>query len=146
MKRLLISLALVLPFGVSIASADNDKLISKNELPAQAQNFINEHFAGAKISHAVLDVDFLVSSYEVILAGGERLEFSSKGEWEEVDCRRAEVPAVLIPAAINDYVKKNYPGAKVVRIEREGRGYEIELSNDLELSFNKDLRIIDIDD
>lgn len=146
MKRLLISLALVLPFGVSIASADNDKLISKNELPAQAQNFINEHFAGAKISHVVLDVDFLVSSYEVVLAGGERLEFSSKGEWEELDCRRGEVPAALIPAAISDYVKKIYPGAKVIRIEREGRGYEIELSNNLELSFNKDLRIVDIDD
>lgn len=146
MKRFFILLALVLPFGVSVASADNDRIIDKSKLPAAAQSFINEHFANAKLSYAKLDKDFLISSYEVVFADGSRLEFSNKGEWEEVDCRRNEVPAVLIPAALSEYVKANYPDNKIVRIERDSRGYELKLSNGLELKFNKDFVIVDIDD
>ena len=146
MKRFFILLALVLPFGVSVASADNDRIIDKSKLPAAAQSFINEHCANAKLSYAKLDKDFLISSYEVVFADGSRLEFSNKGEWEEVDCRRNEVPAVLIPAALSEYVKANYPDNKIVRIERDSRGYELKLSNGLELKFNKDFVIVDIDD
>ena len=146
MRRLLIFLALALPLVVAVASADNDKIIDKSQLPAQAQSFINEHFPNAKLSYAKLDTDFFVRTYEVVLAGGVRLEFSNNGEWEEVDCGRAEVPTALVPVAISNYIKNSYPGAKVTRIERDGRGYELELSNDLELTFNKDFKIVDIDD
>ena len=50
MKKILFALVAFLSFGVSAVKADNDKIISKNELPAQAQQFINEHFNGVKLS------------------------------------------------------------------------------------------------
>ena len=146
MKKIRITLALALPLGTSVASAVNDKVINKNELPAKAQKFIDGNFANVKLSYAKLETDFLTRYYEVTLADGTKLEFTSNGEWEEVDCRRAEVPAAIIPAGISEYVKNNYPGEKINRIERDSRGYELELSNDLELKFNNDLEIVDIDD
>ena len=146
MKKILITLALALPLGTSVASAVNDKVINKNELPAKTQKFIDGNFANVKLSYAKLETDFLTRYYEVTLADGTKLEFTSNGEWEEVDCRRAEVPAAIIPAGISEYVKNNYPGEKINRIERDSRGYELELSNDLELKFNNDLVIVDIDD
>ena len=45
MKKILFALAAIFTLGVSNVSADNDKLIQKSELPVQAQQFINDHFA-----------------------------------------------------------------------------------------------------
>ena len=146
MKKILFALVAFLSFGVSAGKADNDKIISKNELPAQAQQFINEHFNGVKLSYAKLERDFLENSYEVMLANGAKLEFSSKGTWEDVDCRYGEVPAAIIPQPIKEYIKSNYPGERVLKIERERNRYELKLSNRLELTFDENFRIIDIDD
>ncbi len=146
MKKILFALVAFLSFGVSAVKADNDKIINKNELPAQAQQFINEHFNGVKLSYAKLERDFLENSYEVMLANGAKLEFSSKGAWEDVDCRYGEVPAAIIPQPIKEYIKSNYPGEKVLKIERERNRYELKLSNRLELIFDENFRIIDIDD
>lgn len=146
MKKILFAFVAFLSFGVSAVKADNDKIISKNELPAQAQQFINEHFNGVKLSYAKLERDFLENSYEVMLANGAKLEFSSKGTWEDVDCRYGEVPAAIIPQPIKEYIKSNYPGERVLKIERERNRYELKLSNRLELTFDENFRIIDIDD
>lgn len=146
MKKILFVFAAFLLIGVSVAKADNDKVINKNQLPAQAQQFINEHFANVKLSYAKLERDFLERSYEVLLTDGTKLEFSSKGTWLEVDCKYGEVPAAVIPAPIKNYIKENYPGERVLKVERDRSNYELKLSNRLELTFDKDFRIIDIDD
>ena len=70
MKKIFALLVLALSIGSAHAFSGNDKVINKNQLPAQAQSFINEYFAGAKISYAKLETDFLVNSYEVMLADG----------------------------------------------------------------------------
>lgn len=145
MKKILIVLALVLPFGVAVAFAGGDKVISKGQLPAQAQSFLNEHFAGAKISYVKQDTDFLDRAYEVMLADGTKIEFSNKGNWEEVDCRYTEVPAAVIPAPIVKFLSENHPDARVLKIERDRRGYEVKLSNRIELGFNNDFELVDFD-
>lgn len=145
MKKILIVLALILPFGVVTAFAGSDKVISKGELPAQAQSFLNEHFAGAKISYVKQDTDFLDRAYEVMLADGTKIEFSNKGNWEEVDCRYSEVPAAVIPAPIVKFLSENHPDARVLKIERDRRGYEVKLSNRIELGFNNDFELVDFD-
>ena len=146
MKKILIVLALILPFGVAVAFVDGDKIINKNDLPAQAQSFLNEHYAGAKISYAKQETDFLDKSYEVMLADGTKIEFTRKGAWKEVDCRYDKVPSAIVPAPISRYVSENYPDARVLKIERDSRGYDVKLSNRLELDFNNEFEIVDIDD
>ena len=146
MKKIMILLALVFSFAVSDSYALNDKVISKNQLPAQAQSFLNENFAGSGISYAKLETDFFERSYEVMLSDGTKLEFTGKGNWKEVDCRYSEVPEAIIPAPVKKYISDNYEGSKVLKIERDSRGYDVKLSNRLELKFNKDFEIVDIDD
>ena len=145
MKKILILLALVLPFGVALALNANDKVISKGQLPAQAQSFLNEHFANVKISYAKQDAEFLGHAYEVVLSDGSKLEFSSKGNWEEVDCSYSKVPEAIIPAPIVRFISENHPDASVLKIERDRRGYEVKLSNRIELGFNNDFDLVDID-
>lgn len=146
MKKIFNLLVVLLISSVSVVKADNDKIIGKNQLPAQAQQFLNENFANIKISYAKQERDFLERSYEVLLTDGTKLEFSSKGTWEEVDCKYGEVPAAIVPERIKQYIKENYPNDKVLKIERKRNNVEVKLSNKLELTFDNDFNIIDIDD
>lgn len=58
----------------------------------------------------------------------------------------AVVPAKLIPANIANYVNKNFKGATIVKIDKEHYGYEVELSNGLDLKFNCNGSFMMIDD
>ena len=146
MKKILLTLIAIFSIGIFVASADNDKIINKSQLPAQAQQFIDAHFAGINLTYAKEECNIFFNSYEVRLADGTKIEFSSKGNWEEVDCRFGEVPAAIIPQAIKDYIDKNFKGEKVLVIEKDRNDYEVKLSNRLELKFDKDFNIYDIDD
>ena len=146
MKKIILALAAIFSIGVFSASADNDKIINKSQLPAQAQQFINEHFNGIDLSYAKEERDILKKSFEVRLANGAKIEFSDKGVWEEVNCQFSEVPAAIIPVAIKNYIDENFADEKVISIERNRFNYEVKLSNRLELKFDKDFNIYDIDD
>lgn len=80
-----------------------------------------------------------------MLTSGAEIDFNSKGEWYEVDTKRAALPASIVPAYISDYVKANFSNEYITKIEKDWYGLEVELTNDLNLKFNKkgDLREID---
>ena len=128
-----------------MANADNDKPISVNALPAKAQSLLNQHFNGQKVMLATIESGIISKSYDVVLKNGTKLEFDKKGNLTEIDCKQATVPANLIPQAIKDYLKDNYAGQSVKKIEIKRNEYEIELSNGLDLTFNKHFQLIDID-
>ncbi len=146
MKKIFLTLIAIFSVGIFSAVADNDKVINKSQLPAQAQQFINTHFAGVDLTYAKEERDIFSRSYEVRLVNGAKIEFTSKGNWEEVDCNFGEVPAAIIPQPINEYINKNYPEVKILRIEKNRNDYEVKLSNRLELTFDKDFNLYDIDD
>jgi hypothetical protein len=145
MKKILFALAAIFTLGISNVSADNDKLINKSELPVQAQQFIDAHFANIKLTYAKLERDFFERSYEVVLADGTKIEFASNGSWRDVDCRYEEVPAAIVPQPIREFVASTHPGEKILKIEKDRGYYEVKLSNRYELTFNKDYKIVDID-
>lgn len=146
MKKILLTLVAVFSVGILSANAHNDKIINKSQLPVPAQQFIDAHFAGIDITYAKEEWEIFKHSYEVRLADGTNIEFTSKGNWDEVNCRFSEVPAAIIPQPIKEYIDRSYPGAKVILIEKDRNDYEVKLSNRLELKFDKDFNIYDIDD
>ena len=105
MKRILFVLATVFSLGVFNANADNDKIITKEMLPVDAQSFINTYFGELKISYAKLERDLFENSYEVVFTDGAKLEFNRKGEWRDVDCRYGEVPSAIVPGKIAEYIR-----------------------------------------
>ena len=132
--------------GIVTAKADNDRVINKEALPAKAQQFVNAHFASVKISYIKEDRDFFDRNYELVFADGSKIEFGRNGEWVDVDCRYNSVPQAIVPAAIQTYVKSNFPDVKIIEIERKRGNHEVKLSNKLELVFDKNLKIKGIDD
>ena len=147
MKRIgiiLIGLALM----TNMACADNDKVTNNiNELPQVSRTFLNNYFDGNKVSHIKIDKDlFLVDSYDVILTDGTSVEFNRDGEWKEVKSFQQNIPDTLIPAEVKQYVSQNYPSQKIMTVERGKRKVSVDLANGLELKFDLNGNLIDIDD
>lgn len=148
MKRILRILMIAICCMVScnmVANADNDKPISVNALPAKAQTLLSQHFNGQKVMLATIETGVINKSYDVVLQNGTKLEFDKKGNLTEIDCKQGKMPAKLIPQAIRNYLKKNYPAQAVKKIEMSKDEYEVELANGLDLTFNKHFQVIDID-
>lgn len=126
--------------------ASNDKPIKITEMPGQAQAFIKNYFSTHSVALAKMETDFLSKSYDVIFTNGDKVEFDKQGRWTNIDCEHSVVPVGVIPQTIKDYVQKQYPNAKILKIELTDRkGYDVGLSNDVEIEFDKRFNVIDID-
>ena len=143
-KTILISVFCLVSCIVT-ASADNDKLIQVNALPAKAQTLLTQHFSGQKVVHATVDTDITDKSYEVVLQNGTKLEFDKKGNLKEIDCKQGSVPAKLVPQAISNYINSTYPGQLIRKIDFQKKEYEVELSNGIDITFNKKFQVVEID-
>ncbi|MDL2305823.1 PepSY-like domain-containing protein [Bacteroides sp. OttesenSCG-928-D19] len=146
MKKVLLMILIVLG-TMQWAKASDVVTQDLKKLPTTAQNFLSQHFPQTRISYVKIEKEFLSGKeYEVVLTSGTEVTFNGKGEWKEVDSKRASVPANIIPLTIRDYVKTNFADNIITQIEKEKRGYEVELDNDLTLKFTNEGRLISIDD
>ncbi len=147
MKARKILLVLCMAFvGIFAANADNDRMITAEQLPKVSREFIQKYFKDIGVSYVKLDQDFMEKSYEVLLTNGSKVEFDRNGQWEKIDCRRNPVPAGIVPEPIKNFVKKNHPNQPIVKIERDRRGYEIEFRNGFEIEFDKAYNMVGYDD
>ncbi len=145
-KSTLFLAALLCMMMQTVSTLASDRLIPTEQLPAAAMVFIQENFPGEGVTYAKKDFDNGRRKFEVRLNNGVELDFDKKGNWDKVDCQLNAVPAHLVPEVIANYVNTSYPNTMVVKIDKERYGYKIKLSNDLELKFNKQGMLFDIDD
>lgn len=142
MKKSLFALvALVLVICLPL-QADNDRVITFEQLPATAQALLKQHFENKVPLVITADWD----DYKVMYQSGEKVEFDKKGNWRDLDFKISQVPADLIPEQIKANVQGTFPGATIVKLDRDYRGYEVKLSNGMELEYNKHFQIVNFDD
>lgn len=145
-KRMLLLAGLLSMVVGAFAFASDERPITVSELPATARQFIQTHFGNAQVSYVAVDGKLFDKEYKVIFADGRKVEFAKNGEWEEVDAKRADFPMSVLPQAIRTYLHQHYPDAAVEQIDRDRYGYEVKLRNGLELEFDKNGRLLKIDD
>lgn len=146
MKKLaFLMICLFAIFVTMVVKADNEKPIPMGQLPLTAQKFVKKHFADRKVLLAKMETEVLSKNYEVTFEDGTQIDFDSKGNWETVDCHHTPVPTAIIPAAIVNSVETTYPDAFIMKIEKDKKKYEVELSNHIELTFDQKFQLKDID-
>ena len=143
MKILMMVICCMLSCNMA-ANAGNDKPISVNALPAKTQTLHSIHFGKQKVMLATVE-GVVSKSYDVVLKNGTKLEFDKKGNLTEVECKQGTVPYRLIPQAIKNYLKANYPRQTVKKLEIKKNEYEVELANGLDLTFNNRFQLVDMD-
>ena len=146
MKKIFSFLILGMFFAIT-ACADREVISQNvNDLPQAARTTLTQHFAAVKLSYIKIEKESLRgTTYEVRLDDGAEIKFNTQGERTEVERKGAGVPAGFVPKSIADYVQKSYPGCVVTKIEKARKGYEVELSNDLDLRFNKSGKLVGVD-
>ena len=114
-------------------------------VPEPIAAFVKQYFPNATIAGVEQDHDNGGTEYDVYLSDGTQIDFDANNQWDKVENHNG-VPAALIPQAIATYVKSNYQNMAITKIDREYRGYDIELSNGLDLNFDKSGHFLGIDD
>ena len=132
---------------VLMMTACSDKPVAVEQLPEPVKAFIQQHFPGQTITYAEKDVELTGSKYDVVLADGTRVDFDTDNVWDKIECTMASpVPTALIPAPIVTHIQTNFPDAMILKIDKDHDGYEVELANGLELKFNKQGVLTEMDD
>ena len=143
MKKIFALLAVAIA-AVFTAKAD-DKPVDYNRLPAAVHAFVSSYYPDVQVTLSTKDDDLLWPDYTVLLVNGVKLSFDNSGKFEKIYSADG-VPSGLVPVQICDYVKARYPEASVVEYEVGRHGYEVKLSNRMELKFNKNWVLVEIDD
>lgn len=141
MKKLLLLCLAMLTLTFSI-KADDDRVVTFAQLPAPAQAFHKQHFADKVPLTVTVDWD----DYTIYYQTGEKVEFDKRGNWKSVDCRFAQVPDAIVPAQIKTQINAQFPGTFVVEIDQNRGGYDVKISNGLDLEFNRAFQLTEIDD
>ncbi|MDE6005985.1 MAG: PepSY-like domain-containing protein [Muribaculaceae bacterium] len=136
MKKLL---TVVILLGcIFCASARDSYTRDKSVLPSAARIMVEKNFQ-AEVNHIKIDKEYgKVSEYDVILNDGTEISFDPQGRWTDIEVQRnGSVPGALIPASISSYIKQTHNNASIIGIEKKKTGYEVELSDGVELIFNQ---------
>lgn len=132
--------------NVSFLSAQN-KSADLQQLPGKSQNFIQTHFSDMDVMRVKVKTKRdQVEKYKVKMSGREKIEFDGNGDFYKVDMQCGKVPASLISSSIKTYVGQHYPDLYITQLKFKKRYDEIELSNGLELEFDKNGKFLRIDD
>lgn len=115
-------------------------------LPQGVTSFLNNYFPGTQVVGYDTDREFGGMEYDVTLNDGTEIDFDSDNQWESIDCKVKAVPNALVPAAISKYVAANYQSLPISKISNKRSGYEVELTNGLELRFDKNGSFVGMDD
>ena len=145
MKKIVIALA---AFLTALSANAEEKVISFNALPMAAQQFANANFAGKQMASAQMETMLfgaIVEDYKVVYTDGTEIEFNDSGNWTKIKAKTSSVPADLVPEKIRQYIKENFKGLPIVKIEKDSKGYEIELSNGRDLKFDPNFIFIGLD-
>ena len=123
--------------GLFAACTSESTTHDATKLPESARNLISRNFTSA-ISLVEEEKSMgSVKEYEVTLTDGSEITFTGSGDWKSVDTPAGiAVPSGLVPTAIQSYVDTKHQGAFIDGIEKNKKGYEVELSNNIEIQFD----------
>lgn len=133
MKKLITTII----FAVGLTASAQDRLISFEELPTSVKTFVGKHFSKDNVASVVLDKGFISDEYSIFMNDGTQVEFDSNGQWTEVKSNSNEVLKKIVPTKISDYISQKYPSILVEEIKSKRNTFEVELSNGLDLVFDK---------
>lgn len=140
--RKIIGIAIVLIANFAFAQ---EVIIPFNQLPAKAKTFIHQHFKDVKVMNVIQDKDVFSKDFDVNFENGTKIEFDRTGNWKEIKTLSGSVPSSLVPAKIKQYISNNYNGASIVEINKDAYKIDVELSNGVDLDFDKNGNFLRID-
>lgn len=140
MKKIVLKLSMLLAVAFTLVSCEKEELIKEENLPSIANTFLNDHFKEIRVVSVVKEKEGISGvEYNVVLENGIDITFDDKGQWKDVEARIDTNPLTttsFILTPIVNYVGTEYPSAAINSIEKEKNGFDVELTNGIDLKFN----------
>ena len=125
--------------------------VSLDTLPVGIALYLEANYPNAN----VIALELERNEYNIYLDNGIELYFTSEGAFrysersddldDYYDDDEVYVDPAQLPLVITEYLAANYPTATIQFVEIEEGGYEVYLSNGLEITFTPSGQVIDID-
>lgn len=117
-----------------------------NNLPEEITSFVKDFFPNATIAYVKAEKEYNGNEIDLTLNDGTEIDFDTSKQWEKVECKNGSVPEKIVPQAIASYVKANHQGQAIIKIDKDDHGgFEIELSNGIELNFDQAGKFLNTD-
>lgn len=127
----------------------NEMVVSADNLPVNVQNFLAQNFGNLELLNAIKEVERNITTYNIQLKDGTKLEFSDNGQWIEVKNGLGKaIPTNFFPEKIKSYLEKNNLKSPIKKIEQDKKdgSYEVEfLQSKQTLKFDLNGNFIKID-
>ena len=146
MKKTIFLLATLFIYSLTLRAEDSHRIITFEELPVKAQEFVTSYFSGQTIRFVRMEIEVKKTEYTVRFESGIEIEFNSTGDWEEVESHSECLPSGFLLEPILDFLKRNHPNACLHEIARSRHKIEVELASGLEIIFNKNGEFLRYDD
>ena len=146
MKKTVIALVLLFTLFETMAAVDRDSPIAYSSLPQPARDFVGMHFPEAKSLRTKVEKGIFSIEYEVTLSNGFSVEFDRKGRWKEVDGNGQTLPDAVIPPAILETLRKDFPDNAAIEISFDDGVYEVTFDNGMEYEFEGSGKLVHFDD
>lgn len=141
MKKFILALFALLLLAGGVTAQSRKRTIDPENLPKAAKELIQKHWPSCAIDYASAKS----REYEVLLTDGTLIEFDSKGVWKEMECTEG-LPVTLVPVYITRYIVNRYPKQLIIDCEKMRGGYEVTLTNGLEIQFDLKGNVTHVDD
>lgn len=116
--------------GLSLAACSSESVSGDmNDMPQAVQTAVKDNFKSEVVKAKVEKNAVGADEYEVTLADGTKVKYEND-QWEEVKVPMGQsVPNAFVPEAIRNYVAEKHAGMSIYKIDRDNKGYDVDLSN-----------------
>ena len=145
-KKHLTLLLVLLVSMTAFTSCDEDEgyPIDLRDLPSLSWDFLDYYYYDIPVVEAFYYGSGSDGYYRVNLADGTSVGFDAWGNWYYVSAPwDSSVPLDIVPPRIANFVGYYYPYEAIVSITITGYGYDITLSNGIDLSFDTYGEVLD---
>lgn len=141
MKKVILALFTIVLLAGATNAQSKKRTIDPENMPKQAILTIEKHWP----SCAIVNTYVKGKEYEALLTDGTIIEFDNKGVWKEMKCTDG-LPVTLVPVYITRYIVNRYPKQLIIDCEKMKGGYEVTLTNGLEIQFDFKGNVTHVDD
>lgn len=145
-KNVFLALFLSATLACVSCSSDDDttnipdnkgKVLTVSEYPQEIITYTGTYFPENEIRRIIYaDKDGRNASYKTLLSGNVGIQFNAAKKPVQMSSITTALPLSVIPVKIQQYVKDNYPKNIIVEWEVDDNEQEVELDNEIELTFN----------
>ena len=144
MKRLAI-VAMLMSLLCLGVNARGKQPIALKDLPEPVKKEILKNFTQEQIQLITAEKEFRNYEYTFMMADGTKLEYDKRAQLRKIK-KLEGVDEKFLPKVIVEYIKATLPNAIVTEYKREGISQKVELSDKMELVFNRKGKFLRIED